>query len=168
MPKLTDYKKAFIYKIECRDPTVKRKYYGSSTGEDRHRRTNHKQRCTNENDAGYNLPVYRFIRENGGWDNFVFIRICDYPCANKEELQIKEQSYISLDENCLNCHKAYQTDEERDEQIKLFNDKNNAIMTTCECGHKYRSCNKKYHNEKSKIHQNYLKSLTFPEIIVVN
>ena len=60
MPKKDiDYSNTIIYKIVCKDINnkdcfTKRKY-------------RHKYCCNNPSDKGYNLYVYKFIRENGGW-----------------------------------------------------------------------------------------------------
>ena len=39
---------------------------------------------------------YEFIRDNGGWNEWVMIAIQEYPCNSKRELLIKERYYIDL------------------------------------------------------------------------
>ena len=61
-----DYTTACIYKICCKDLSVKEVYVGSTTNLIQ-RRGCHKSCCTNQKGKAYNFPVYQFIRENGGW-----------------------------------------------------------------------------------------------------
>jgi hypothetical protein len=75
MPKLPiDYSKGFIYKLCCLDVNVKDIYIGSSTNF-KERRKGHKKRCNNEKQKSYNIYVYKFIRDNGGWDNWTMIEL---------------------------------------------------------------------------------------------
>ncbi len=91
MPKLPiDYSKALIYKIVCKDLNIKDCYVGSTT-DFRKRKTNHKADCNNANGKNYNFNVYKFIRENGGWDNWTIVLIENYPCENKLELLKRER-----------------------------------------------------------------------------
>lgn len=161
-----NFQTGFIYKIECRDPLVINKYWGSSCGQERYRRSCHKCCCTNPNDIRYNMQLYKFIREHGGWDNWVFIKIKDFPCANRNELNIEEQKYILADPTCLNTYKAHQTENEKLEQHKFHNNKNNPInnptrskiIIICDCGGSYNYINKSQHC-KTKLHRAYLKGL---------
>ena len=67
-----DYSNACIYKICCKDLSVKDVYVGSTTNfvQRCQRRRDHKAVCNNEKGRDYNYYVYQFIRENGGWDNW--------------------------------------------------------------------------------------------------
>jgi len=59
-----------IYKIYCKDSEITEVYVGST--EDFHNRCiNHNTRCHNENNDHYHLKVYKFIRSNGGMDNWI-------------------------------------------------------------------------------------------------
>lgn len=132
-----DFQTAFIYKIECRDPVIVDKYYGSSCGIEAKRRNKHKSDCTNSKSKKYNLHLYQFIRDHGGWTNWVFIKIKMYPCANKIELHIEEQKYILMNDHSLNIRRSHITEQELKEQNK--------------------DRMKKYHNnnkDKSKIYHN--------------
>ena len=69
--------------------------YIGSTHDKIEREKNHKSDCNNENqETHYNLKVYIFIRDNGGWDNWIFEVIEEFPCENKIELVIQEQSHL--------------------------------------------------------------------------
>ena len=72
--KAINYDKTHFYKIVCKDLDIKDCSVGHTT-DFTTRKYDHKQRCSNPNNGGYNLPVYRFMRENGGWENFEMILI---------------------------------------------------------------------------------------------
>jgi ribosomal protein S27AE len=89
-----DYSKTIIYKICCKDPNIKDVYVGSTTNF-RSRKFKHKSCCNNPNYRDSNLYVYRFIRENGGWQNWNMIMIKEYSkCESKQQCLKKERKYI--------------------------------------------------------------------------
>lgn len=80
MPKKEiDYSKTVMYKIVCKDLSVKDCYVGSTTGFTI-RKTQHKWSSKNNKKM---LKVYICIRDNGMWDNWEMILIEKYPCADK-------------------------------------------------------------------------------------
>jgi len=160
-----DYQTGYIYRIECREPAIIEKYWGSSCGIEAKRRCEHKSACNNPNHSNYNYSVYKFIREHGGWDNWLFIKVKNFPCANRTELNIEEQSYINNDQNCLNRNKAHRTEDERLESCRKTGKSKCDIKINCNCGGKTDLQNKNQH-EKSKKHQTYLKQL-IPDIPIV-
>ena len=112
-----DFSGSVIYKIFCKDENIKDFYIGSS--KDLYDRMRvHKSMCYNENDRGYSLKIYEFIRENGDWKNFDVEIVEYYPCKNEKELKQREQYYIKKYEPTLNCHNAYRTEEEIKERKK--------------------------------------------------
>lgn len=88
---MSDYSKAVIYKLHKDDMT---EIYIGSTSDKKERERLHKTDCNNENVEQYNYKVYKFIRENGDWDNWKFDVIEEFPCENKIELVIQEQSHL--------------------------------------------------------------------------
>jgi hypothetical protein len=88
-----DYSKTKIYKIVCKDPIITNTYVGHTTDIIR-RKAQHKRTCNNPNNRDYNIYLYQFIREKGGWENWSLIVIEDYPCLNKNEAERKEREYI--------------------------------------------------------------------------
>ena len=96
-----DYSKAFIYKIVCNDITIPNLYIGSSCNFIK-RKCQHKTDCNNENTKSFSSYKYQFIRDNGGWDNFSMLKIIDFPCNDRYELEIKERYYIELLKSDLN------------------------------------------------------------------
>lgn len=120
MPKKEiDYKKAMIYKICCNDLKVKDIYIGSTT-EFTKRKNSHKTRCNNENNKCYNLNVYSFIRDNGGWDNWSIVLVERYPCNDSYELKSRERYYIETLNATLNTNRPFVTKQEKEEEQKNF------------------------------------------------
>ena len=90
-----------VYKIKCRDPTITEFYIGSSTNFHR-RKITHKSDCNSLNSIKYNYKVYKFIRNNGGFNNWEFEIEQKCEELNKYDLEILEQIYKDLLEPQLN------------------------------------------------------------------
>ena len=99
MPK---YENSVIYKIKHNEDYDDVNIYVGSTSNFKNRKNGHKTVCCNEKNKQHNFLVYQFIRNNGGWDNFVMIPIEQYSCNNKDELKIKERHHIDLLKPTLN------------------------------------------------------------------
>ena len=114
---MVNYGKSIIYKLVCNDTRITECYVGSSTNYYR-RKQQHKLDCNNVNGKEYNHYKYRFIRENGGFNNWSMIIIEEYECNNKRELQQRERYYMELLNAKLNIRKSYITQDEKKEQMK--------------------------------------------------
>jgi hypothetical protein len=90
---MKEYINTVIYKIYCNDETVNDLYVGHTTNFNV-RKNCHKTSCTNENNRDYNLPVYIFIRENGGWNNWKIEEIEKFPCINYNEASQRERYWV--------------------------------------------------------------------------
>ena len=92
---MTDYySKACIYKIICKDASITDIYIGSTTNF-KNRGYTHKACCNNPNSKKYNYKVYKFIRDNGGWENWQMIKICDIkPCLDRNIMKKAERELI--------------------------------------------------------------------------
>lgn len=113
MPKTPiDYSKTIIYRIVCKDPTVKECYVGSTTDFTR-RKSGHKGRCNNINDKKYNYKVYQFIRANGGWENWDMIEIEKYNAIDKLDAEKKERCWLEYYNAILNKYIPSRTQIER-------------------------------------------------------
>ena len=78
MPKTkTDYSKTIIYKIVCNDLNIKDCYVGHTINFIK-RKSGHKRTWINEKNKYHNLNIYKFIRENGGWDNWNMLVLKKY------------------------------------------------------------------------------------------
>ena len=72
-----------------------------------------------------NLKVYVSIREYDGWENWNIIKICDYPCNNKREAELKEDKYITKLKANMNMIRASRT---KDNIMKTTKKKYKNIM----------------------------------------
>jgi hypothetical protein len=94
MPKTPiNYENTIIYKIVCKDLSITDCYVGHTTDFIR-RKQQHKNCCDNQNNKKYYRKVYKYIRDNGGWDNFDMIMIEKYSCKNKYEAHSRERYWI--------------------------------------------------------------------------
>lgn len=59
----------YIYWIHSNTEGVTRCYVGQTSDFDK-RKSTHKSNCNNDKSAAYNYVVYKYIRDNGGWDAF--------------------------------------------------------------------------------------------------
>jgi len=102
MPKIPiNYQNGLIYKICCKDPLITDTYTGSTTNFIK-RKQEHKCNSNNVNHKPYNYYVYRFIRENGGWDNWEMVQLEQYPCNTQHELALRERYWLELNVSTLN------------------------------------------------------------------
>jgi hypothetical protein len=91
-----DYSNTIIYKITCKNPEITDKYVGH-TIDFAKRKYAHRNSTNNEKSPCYNLKLYKFIRDNGGWDNWKMDIVNFYNCSNLREAKAKEQEhYIEL------------------------------------------------------------------------
>ena len=106
----------FIYKIEVEGQL----YIGSTKKKYLYKRQSQHNHCLNNpNNKDYNYPLYRFCREHN-----VKKIICELiEEVDDTELVLLEQEYMNMLEPSLNCIRAFQTIEERLEQIRLKNKK---------------------------------------------
>jgi hypothetical protein len=108
MPKnLVDYSNTIIYKIYCKDETVKDVYVGHTTNFTK-RKYVHKF-CSNsqKNKHYYNNKIYNTIREHGGWNNWEMVEIAKYNCKDSTEARIKEQYHYEELKASLNSCPPY-------------------------------------------------------------
>ena len=102
MPKNNiDYSNTIIYKIYCNDNDVKDVYIGHTTNFSQ-RKCCHKNTCNNIQSELYNLKIYKFIRDHGGWNNWNMVEIAKYNCKDSTEARIKEQYHHKLETSILN------------------------------------------------------------------
>jgi len=113
MSRNVDYTKSIIYKLCSKDPNVTDIYVGSTTNF-RSRKYDHKSKCNNKSETNkkYNLKVYKFIRDNGGFENWEMIMLQEYSCENKKQLQSRERYYIELLKSSLNGQLPTRTQQE--------------------------------------------------------
>ena len=148
MPKQSDYSKGLIYKLCCRDTNIKDIYIGSTCNFVK-RKYNHKGACNNENHNGYNHPIYKFIREKGGWDNWNMVLVKYFSCNSRLELLKEEQNVIEEfgEYTTLNRQRTWRSVEYVKEYLK-----NNSKKHYINNKEKYKKKNTKYNEDnKEKI-----------------
>ena len=102
MPRLPiDYSKTIIYRIVCKDPTIKDCYVGSTT-DFKSRKSGHKTTCNTISNKDHNVKVYQFIRDNGGWNNWDMVEIEKYNAIDKLDQRKKERYWIETLDSTLN------------------------------------------------------------------
>jgi hypothetical protein len=167
--KMVNYSNSSIYKICCLDPSIKDVYVGSTTNL-KIRKQNHKNCCNNSNHKSYNFPVYKLIRENGGFENWEMIEIEKYQATDKRQLHTRERYWLETLEATLNklvptrTTKEYYEDNKEsvikktieyyEKNKQLLNEKRKVKMT-CECGSIHRKDEKSRHI-KTKKHKNFI------------
>ena len=86
-----NYDNTCFYKIVCKNLDIHDIYVGHTT-DFTTRKLHHKNNSNNANKN--NIYVYRFIRDNGGWDNFDMILIERTKCEDILDAKRKERKYI--------------------------------------------------------------------------
>ena len=86
-----DYSKTLIYKLVKNDDYDNANVYVGSTTDFTRRKSEHKTSCNNEKHKEYNDKKYQYIRENGGWNEWLMIEIEKYPCNDGNETRTREE-----------------------------------------------------------------------------
>lgn len=174
-----DWSKTLIYKIISKDLNCNFIYVGSTRDFSRRLRE-HKSSCNNEKSEKYNYVLYKFIRENNGFDNFNMVLVEKYTeCKDRLEARQREQYWIDELQSQLNEQRAFYAiskneydkryRDEHKEELKLYfkkryEDNKDKIKEqglqkiTCDCG-KIFGIYKKPRHEKSQYHKDYIKQL---------
>ena len=90
-----------IYKIVCKDKTVKDCYVGY-TKSFHLIQTHHNTCCNNKNNKSYNRLLYNVIRDNGGWNNWFAYEIDSIECYYDYEARERERYWIDKINPTLN------------------------------------------------------------------
>ena len=154
MPRLPiDYSKTIIYKIVSKDVNIKECYVGQTTDFTK-RKCQHKSNCNNISSKWYNLHIYQFIREHGGWINFDMIEVEKYNANDILDAHKKERYWIEQLQATLNKLIPSRTIKEYYEQNK---DKIKEPIT-CICGS---ICSKNHlkRHEQTKKHIEFVKTI---------
>jgi|AntAceMinimDraft_5_1070358.scaffolds.fasta_scaffold107115_2 hypothetical protein len=113
---MPDYAKTIIYKLINYDyPDLI--YIGSTTNFTK-RKQHHKEVVYKTTSPKYNRKLYISIRENGGWENWEMISICDYPCKDRREAEKEEDRYMMELKANLNMIRPFRTHDQYMEDNK--------------------------------------------------
>lgn len=119
MTRTQDFNNCVLYHIRFKKTKVT--IYVGSTTHFPQRQRNHKYRCTNEKQKEYNLPLYKYIRANGSFDDFEVVPIKCFSCNNKTELLLEEQKEIDNHDTLYNGCRAYTDTKEYIKQYRIEN-----------------------------------------------
>ena len=104
MPKKPiDYSTCVMYRIVCNDINISECYVGHTTNLTK-RRYQHKK----DYELYLSRKVYKFIRENGGYENWSIIQIEKYPCSGYNEARNRERYWIEYYKASLNSQPIYE------------------------------------------------------------
>jgi hypothetical protein len=117
---MPDYSKTIIYKLCCKNLDVKEIYVGSTCNFTR-RKNAHKTDSSNLNSIKYNTKVYKFIRDNGNFQNWEMIMVEEYPCENKMQKLKRERYWCEELKSELNSDVPGRSDKE---SVKFYQTKN--------------------------------------------
>ena len=145
-------REGFIYKLCC--DGIDDFYIGSSFDMIK-RIGKHKSIYYNINSKEYNKKVYKFIRENKGFENWKFEILETALFENKTKLLIREQYFIDTLKPTLNIFNSYTSKEYKKEYDKQKNKKQLAIKINCVCGGKTSKADKSHH-DNTKRHIKYI------------
>ena len=121
------YENTIIYKIVCKDLTVKDSYVGSTT-KFAQRKCQHKKSCCNSSKPAYNQKKYEVIRQNGGWENWEMIEIEKFPCKDGEEARSRERYWFETLQSNLNDRLPQRSHEEKVEYNNNYMKDNKATL----------------------------------------
>ena len=114
-----NYDKTHFYKIVCKDTNIKDCYVGHTTDfttrKCSHQRNSKKTDGTEQSD----LYVYKFIRENGGWENWDMVLIETSKCDNGLQARQRERYFIETLGASLNKTIPFLSVEEKKERDHL-------------------------------------------------
>ena len=151
---MPNYADGVIYKIFCKDVNVNEIYVGSSTNFAK-RKNAHKSLCNNINGIKYNINVYQFIREHGGWENWDIDEIEKYSANDRIDLQTRERYFIETLGASLNiCIPTRTTREKAKEYYK-----NNKDSITKKAKEYYKNKGH-FAEQKKKYYQKNKESIT--------
>ena len=153
-----------FYKLRHATDSTKQCYVGSTKNMST-RKTAHKTECNNPNSGGYNYKVYKYIRANGGYDNWCFDVLVQKD-VSKRDRYIREGILIEQHHATLNvsdpaatvngtstsrkrAHRKYYN-AHKEKFTEYYKQRNNTINICEKCGVVYRGLNNKYIHQRTK------------------
>ena len=103
-----NYANTLIHKIKCKDPLVPDFYLGYATSSLIRVAKMFQARCKSDN----NWPVCDFVRNNGGFENWVFERLDSKPCTTSLEARTELRRHFNANPPSLNKHLPTRTSKE--------------------------------------------------------
>lgn len=98
---MPDYSNSCIYQIVCKDESITDSYIGSTTNFKK-RITQHRDNVNNYKSRKHKYKLYQFIRDHGGWSNWIMKPIINYSCESQIEVAEHERFYYDSLKPSLN------------------------------------------------------------------
>ena len=117
---MNKYSNGCVYMLKCKDNMIKDVYIGS-TIHPYVRYCVHRCRVKNQNLKESRYAVYECIRNSGGWDNWEFIIIVNYPCESKNELLLRERYWCEIHKPTLNIKNSLMYENSKQEYSRNYN-----------------------------------------------
>ena len=102
------YENTIVYKLKCKDPLVPDFYLGYSTIALVRVSKMFEVRCKHDK----TWPVCEFVRQNGGFENWVFERLDIKPCSSSLEARTELRKHFNANPPSLNKHLPTRTNKE--------------------------------------------------------
>lgn len=114
-----------------------------------------------------NAKLYKYIIENGGWEEWTMEKLFNYPCNNKRVLELKEDEIMREYNSKLNSFRAFHTEKERNEKWYKEN-KEYALQQALEYREQHRQENILYQRQYRKNNIDKIKKRDYAKIICDN
>lgn len=108
---MPDYLLGKTYRL-VHKPTSQTIYVGSTCDSLSRRLANHRTTSKQKRE----IPIYKWVAGNGGWDDISIVLIQDEPCDNREQLLRAERAAYDEWRPSLNAKRPQRTEKERMEQ----------------------------------------------------
>jgi hypothetical protein len=115
-----DYANTWFYKIVSKDTTNTDCYVGYSTAQSAATKESHIQKCKTQAS-----PLYKFIRNHGGLENFDIVKLGSKPCVDKSEALREQRKYFDQCKATLNVRVPTRTRSEYSRTSKLLEQRKN-------------------------------------------
>jgi hypothetical protein len=150
-----DYSKTIIYKLVHKDDYDNVNIYVGSTTDYKKRKSDHKKSCNNDKHKDHNAKKSQYIRDNGGWVEWLMIEIEKYPCNDGNEARAREEYWKCYYNATLNTNKAYRTDIEKNHIPRYIHEyyRNNTIEEIQEYYQQYKVLNQQYLQQQKDLNQ---------------
>jgi group I intron endonuclease len=157
---VSKYASGVVYCITCNDPKIQDFYVGSTIDTIERFRL-HKAHSK----ISPNRRLYKFILSHGGWPNWTFDIVKQFPCETEAQLRIEEQRYKDMLNPSLNKYNAKGRKNARNERyfnteagkaaIKRGNDKQAQTKQHCNyCVESILACGFERHQLSAKHKRN--------------
>jgi len=112
-----------IYEIVCRDENIKNVYVGHTKNYSLRHSKHTDEFNDNPKSKVFNYSLYKTIRENGGWDNWIMRPIEIIDCENRDGAAFREQHWMDIKKTDLNQINAIDKNDIRRERNKIYTKK---------------------------------------------